>query len=225
MTEPLQARTSALIVAAGSGLRLGDRPKALLELEGKTLVEHVAQSVRAFSSQVIVGVRSEDVARVQPLLGDQVTVLSGGATRQKTVERLLAVADRDIVLIHDVARPFASRTLYQSVLQAALQFGGAAPVLQASTSDSVALVDGDWLGDTLPRDRVVCIQTPYAFTRRSLQRAIRLAKEEGWEETSVTTLLTRAGYKVRLVEGDLMNTKITYPKDVDDAKERFVSIT
>ena len=41
----------------------------------------------------------------------------------------------------------------------------------------------------------------------------------------MTTLLTRAGYKVRLVEGDLMNTKITYPKDVDDAKERFVSIT
>ena len=54
MTEDLKDRVSALIVGAGSGLRLGGQPKALLKLHGKTLVEHIAEMARAFSSQIIV---------------------------------------------------------------------------------------------------------------------------------------------------------------------------
>lgn len=225
MPDSLKAKTSVLIVAAGSGTRLGGSPKALLELDGKTLVEHVVQAVSVFTSQVIVGVRAVDVAHVQSLLGDDVTVVSGGASRQETVETLFALADREIVMIHDVARPFTTPALYQSVLEAAVEYGGAAPVLPASTIDSVAVREGNWLGAALPRDRVVRIQTPYAFAHSALQDALQQAKDEGWEDTSVTTLLTRAGHEVRLIEGEAVNTKITYPEDIDGSRIVTASAT
>lgn len=225
ITKDQCENTSTLILAAGEGLRLGGQPKAFIELDQKPLIQHVTQLVSAFSAQVIVGVRPDDVNRAQDLLGDSATVVAGGASRQQTVEILLALADREMVLIHDVARPFASSALYSSVLRAAFEFGGAAPALRASKSDSVAMVDGDWLGAPLPRDRVVRVQTPCAFTRESLVQALRLAKDEKREETAVAALLSLAGYKTRLIDGDPENVKITYIEDLQDAPMRWSRIS
>jgi 2-C-methyl-D-erythritol 4-phosphate cytidylyltransferase len=225
MADSRPERTAALIVAAGEGRRLGGQPKALIALDGKPMIQHVIGTVRAFSSQIIVGVRAADLEVVRDLLGDAATVIAGGPSRQDTVQRLLAQADREMVMIHDVARPFASPALYASVLQAAFEFGGAAPVLPASSSDSVAMAHENWLGEPLPRDRVVRIQTPYAYKRSSLLRAMQLAQEQNWEDTSVTSLLFRAGYRTRLVDGDPDNVKVTYPQDLVDARTRLEGTT
>lgn len=224
MTKNQFENTATLILAAGEGLRLGGQPKAFIELNGKPLIQHVTQAVSQFSSQVIVGVRAADLEQVQILLGNAATVVAGGTSRQQTLELLLALADREMILIHDVARPFASAALYNSVLQAAFEFGGAAPMLPASKRDAVAMADGDWLGEPLPRNRVVRIQTPCACTRLSLVHAMRLAREQNREDTSVAALLSHAGYKTRLIDGDPDNVKITFPKDLEDAPERLASI-
>lgn len=218
MTNDRRDHTSALIVAAGEGRRMGGQPKALIEFDGKTLVQHVTEAAMQVAGQVIVGVRAADQSTIEALLDPSVIVVTGGDTRQETVEQLLGFADRMMVLIHDVARPFASQALYVSVLDAAFDVGGAAPILRASTRDSIALADGDTLGDPLPRDRVVRIQTPYAYRRTALIDALGRAREAQRVDTSVTSLLTHAGYATKLVPGDPANIKITYPKDLAAAK-------
>lgn len=225
MTKNRRENTTALIVAAGEGRRLGGRPKALITLDDVPLVQHVVQAVTDVAGQIIVGVRPADLDQIQTLLGDTATVVAGGASRQETVQLLLARADREMVLIHDVARPFTSLALYAAVIDAAFAFGGAAPVLPASTSDSVAMADGDWLGDALSRDHVVRIQTPYAFARESLVHAFDLARAQNTEHTSVTTLVSNAGYRTRLIPGDPNNIKITFPEDLQNTHARLAGGT
>lgn len=221
MTSSFYDDTSALIVAAGDGTRLGGQPKALVTVGGMTLIERVTQNLREFSSQIIVGVRPADVSHIRAILPAEVDVVPGGATRQETVQHLLAKARKQMVLIHDVARPFTSQALFKSVLESAFRYGGATPVLPATKSDSIALSDGEWLGDPLPRDKVVLTQTPYAFERQSVVEAMRQAEESSWEDTTITALMTRAGYRVRLVPGEAINSKITYPEDLLAACEFF----
>ena len=221
MTSNFHDNTCTLIVAAGDGTRLGGQPKALVMVGGMTLIERVTKLVSEFSSQVVVGVRKEDVSHVRKIVAPGIDVVPGGVTRQETVQHLLAKARKQMVLIHDVARPFTSQTLFESVLEAAFRYGGATPVLPATKSDSIALSDGEWLGAPLPRDKVVLTQTPYAFERQSLVEAMRQAEEEGWEDTTITALMTRAGYRVRLVPGETVNSKITYPQDLQAAREYF----
>ncbi len=223
MVEYSPSRTSALILAAGHGSRLGGRQKALVEVGGATLVEHAVRSVQHVASQVLVGVAEGSAPAVSEILGSGCEVVVGGATRQLTVQHLLARAVNEIILIHDVARPLASPELFEAVAEAAFRFGGAVPVLPATRRDSIALGDGDWLGAPLPRGDVVLTQTPYAFSRESLVKAMRRAEEDGWQDTTITALLTRAGHRIRLVEGEAANVKITFPEDLAAVAREYAS--
>lgn len=216
--RPDRGRVTGLIAAAGAGERLGGQPKAFLEAGGVTLLERAVALLGSWCGQVIAGVRAEDCAYAQRLLGNRAQVLAGGATRQDTLANLLAAATGEFVLLHDVARPFASAALISRVLEAAAAHGAAAPALPVPASDSLALRDGDWLGESLPRERVIGTQTPYAFRRELLLAAYARSQTEGWQDTSSTTLLTRAGTRVRLVPGEPGNWKITYTADWDRAR-------
>ena len=215
---PAPARVTGLIAAAGSGARLGGQPKAFLQARGITLLERAVEFLAPCCAQVLVGVRPEDVAAARQLLGSRAEVLAGGATRQETLGNLLAAARREFLLLHDVARPFATPALVQAVLAATAEHGAAAPALPVQTRDSLALQDGDWLGAPLPRERVIGTQTPYAVRRELLVRAYARGTSEGWRETSTATLLTRAGIAVRVIPGDPANWKITYSADWDRAR-------
>ena len=208
---------TGLIAAAGEGERLGGQPKAFLELAGSTLLARAVALLAPHCSQVLAGVRPRDIEPARRLIGQRAQVLAGGATRQATLANLMAVATGDILLLHDVARPFASAALVSSVLAAAVEYGAAAPVLSVETRDSLAVREGDWLGNALPRERVIATQTPYAFRRGLLEQAYAQAAAEGWEDTSTTALLTRAGIAVRLVPGEDTNWKITYIGDLEKA--------
>lgn len=218
VTAPPPASVSGLVAAAGSGERVGDQPKAFLGAGGRTLLERAVALLAPYCGEVLVGVRPEDVARADRLLGGRARVMAGGATRQATLGHLLDAATGELLLLHDVARPFATPALVVAVLAAAEAHGAAAPALAVPTRDSLSLRDGDWLGAPLPRERVVGTQTPYAFRRELLLRAYRQGAQQGREDTSTTTLLTRAGIPVRLVPGDAGNWKITYTADWDRAR-------
>ena len=210
---PQRAEVSALILAAGSGTRLG-QSKAFLECAGKTVLERVVERAMMFADEVLVGVSREDLGRVPPSIGRSVIVVTGGETRHATVEALLARATRPLVLLHDVARPLAPPALFAAVLQAAQTHGAAASYLVASPRDSVALEDGGFLGAALPRDRVVQLQTPQAFRREWLTDVFRrLHGHVPQQASSVPPLLVEAGYRVRLVPGSPDNIKITFPDD------------
>ena len=119
---------AAIIAAAGSGERFGASiPKALIQLGDRTLIEHAVSAISSVADQIIVTAPSGYEKEIQTLVGDDITVVTGGATRSESVRIGLSKvsADAEYVLIHDAARALASPDLAKRVV-AALKSGDVA---------------------------------------------------------------------------------------------------
>jgi 2-C-methyl-D-erythritol 4-phosphate cytidylyltransferase/2-C-methyl-D-erythritol 2,4-cyclodiphosphate synthase len=215
---------AAILLAAGSGERLGASvPKAFVELDGRSLLEHVVLTLHDHDPPlgILVVVPGDIDDRLTPgafRATDQDMVISktGGPTRQASVASgLEAVADLwrpDIVICHDVARPLAPRWLFADVLAAVKDADGAVPAIPVT--DTIKRVDDDRVTETLERDQLVAVQTPQAFRFEALRDAHERAERDGVEATDDAALLERAGYRVVIVPGDPHNIKITRPEDL-----------
>jgi 2-C-methyl-D-erythritol 4-phosphate cytidylyltransferase len=195
--------------------------KAFLSAGDMTLLELVVERLKPHVSEVIVGLPPAHVERGKELVGEIATVVGGGESRQATLENALSFATSELVVIHDVARPFVSDHLISEVIGVARLHGAAAPVVPIPVRDSLALIDGDHLGPPIDRRRLVAIQTPYAFGRELLTVALDNARASGVVSSSVTTLIHQLGVQVHSVVGDPDNMKITYPEDWERAKDRL----
>lgn len=201
------ARVSVLIPAAGSGERLGMGPKALLTLNGISLLERSIAAFTGIASEIIVALPSDTVLE----LPEGVRRVSGGATRQQSVYHLLEAAMGETVLIHDAARPFLSRAVIERVLGATLETGAATAALPAS--DTLILESGgDW-GSVLKREQIRAVQTPQGFDRKKLLEAHGRARLEGISATDDAGLVARLGQRVMLALGDERLFKVTRPGD------------
>ena len=209
---PTPADVSALILAAGSGERLGE-PKAFLAANGWTLLERAVAAVTPVAAEVIVGVPEADLVRARELVGGAAKVIGGGETRQQTIEILLAESTRRFILLHEAARPFTTPDLFIRVLAAAVEFGAACPCVPASCRDALATVDGDFFDKPLPLDSTVKTQTPQAYRRDILTDVFAKARNNGWSTQSVVPLCVEAGYPVRMIPGEDDNLKITFSED------------
>ena len=209
---------SALILAAGDGVRFG-QPKAFLSAGGKTILEHAVAAVGPFAGEIIVGVRAADVAQASALVGDSATVVPGGETRQQTIGILSGQATRPLVLLHEVARPLVPPDQFSRVLAAAAAYGAACPCVAVSRRDSLAVAQDDFIGEELSRDTVVRTQIPQAFRRKLLCDTLDKARRHDWQASSVVSLCRRAGHRVRVVDGDHANLKITFPEDWDAVRK------
>ena len=142
-------------------------------------------------------------------------MVAGGATRSASVRAGLAVVSREaseqtVVVVHDAARPFASRSLFDAVI-AAVRSGADGAVPGLPITDTVKSVGADGaVGATLDRSHLVTVQTPQAFRLPALQDAHR---DEG-EATDDAALVEAAGGRVVIVEGETTNRKITTPADL-----------
>ena len=224
MTETAQApvppaAVSALILAAGQGLRIGDGPKAFLRFGGQSLLERVATQVGRFAEEVIAALPPEAVeAGKRHLSAGAAQIVAGGETRQDTVAILCRHATRPLVLVQDVARPFTPDDHLATALRLGQERGGAITTRPGPQRDGVALRDGDRYGPSLPRDDVIRTQTPQVYRREVLLEAMARAEREGWEEISPAALVTRSGYPVALLECPTDNLKITFPGDLEVAR-------
>jgi 2-C-methyl-D-erythritol 4-phosphate cytidylyltransferase len=207
-------RVCVLILAAGSGDRLGSRPKAFLRLDGQTLLERAVAIVSPFATEIIVGVRSEDLARARRLVSKTVHVVAGGATRQETLSRLLQCCTKPIVLLHEVARPFVTPELFERLLREVRRHGAVALYTEVPVRDSLGFLEKQGLKMILPRRSVVALQIPHAYRREILLRADRLAAQNDWNEEGTAAIVKRAGHKIRLVPGSPDNLKVTYLGDL-----------
>jgi 2-C-methyl-D-erythritol 4-phosphate cytidylyltransferase len=205
---------SVLILAAGSGDRIGRRPKAFLRLEGRTLLERAVAIVSPFATEIIVGVRPGDLVRARRLVPKTVHVVAGGATRQETLSRLLRRCTKPIILLHEVARPFVTTELFERLLQEVRRHGAVALYTEVPARDSLGFLEKQGLKMILPRRSVVALQIPHAYRREILLRSDRLAARRGWNEEGTAAIVKRAGYKVRLVPGSPDNLKVTYAGDL-----------
>lgn len=218
-----------IIAAAGSGTRLGMGSKALVQLNGRTML---ARAVELFSSLEEVGrivvvappTRLElarcEVEAVLPR-GSQaaegrkpVIVCAGGDTRQHSVRAgLRALGQCDYVLVHDAARPLTSVELVRRVLEAAVRTGAAIPGLPPR--DAVARVEGARLAESLERSRIMLVQTPQGFRYQLLERAHFEAADAGLVGDDDAQLVAATGHEVAIVEGDPANIKLTTIKDFE----------
>ncbi|TBH20763.1 2-C-methyl-D-erythritol 4-phosphate cytidylyltransferase [Thermus thermamylovorans] len=198
---------SLLIPAAGNGERLGLGPKAFLRVGGRTLLEW---ALRAFPGAAEVLVALPPGAEAPR--GLRAVFLEGGKTRQESVARLLEAASLPLVLVHDVARPFASTLLVERVLRAAQATGAAAPVLPLP--DTLVRPEGEAYGEVVPREALRLVQTPQGFFTALLREAHAYAKRRGLTATDDAQLVRALGYPVALVAGERTAFKITYPEDL-----------
>ena len=210
---------TALILAAGSGTRLGGIAKATLEYKGGSLLQHAISLVAPFAGHIVVGVRPEDVAwageQCAPFEAEcSITCKSGGASRQESLRRLLDEAQTDYVLVHEVARPWVEPETFRQLLTAVRRYSAVALFTPLPVRDGLALVKDGELQESLRRSDVVSVQTPHAYLRSALQRAYALAEQHGWDEESTIALMARARHRVRLLEGSSQNVKVTYPEDL-----------
>jgi len=217
---------SAIVAAGGAGRRVGGAaPKQLLELGGRTMLE---RSVDAFDgharvSEVIVAL-PPDLAATPPewlRRRTRTRIVAGGARRQDSVAAAFDSTSpgAEVVLVHDAARPFVSADLIGRCIDAAAAHGGAiAGVPVSDTVKQVTMESGRLvIAGTIPRQSIYLAQTPQAFRREVLARAVALGRS-GVEATDEAALAELAGYPVHIVEGDVENVKITTPADLERAQ-------
>jgi 2-C-methyl-D-erythritol 4-phosphate cytidylyltransferase / 2-C-methyl-D-erythritol 2,4-cyclodiphosphate synthase len=221
--------TAAIIAAGGRGVRLGaDRPKQFVDLDGRSILEKSVAALAASDriDEVVVALPIEFLVtvgeRLRGLSAKPIACVEGGPRRQDSVANAFAKSSRDagIIVIHDAARPFVTAELIARTIDAAGAHGAAiAAVAVRDTVKQAGGAEGDGsrpIRATIPRDTVFLAQTPQAFRRDVLARAI--AEGRAIEATDEAMLVERLGLPVHVVEGDPRNIKITTPEDLATAK-------
>jgi 2-C-methyl-D-erythritol 4-phosphate cytidylyltransferase/2-C-methyl-D-erythritol 2,4-cyclodiphosphate synthase len=211
----------AIVAAAGSGTRLGLGSKALVPLNGRTMLSRVVElflSLDEVDMLAVVGPPAGlerarlEVEALQPR--KPVSVCGGGETRQQSVRSgLAALGGCDYVLVHDAARPMASAALVRRVLAAAVETGAAFPGLPPR--DAVKRVEAGRLVESLDRSQIVLAQTPQAFSYPLLVRAHFEAADSGLVGDDDAQLVAAGGHPVAVVEGEQTNIKLTTSEDLE----------
>ena len=209
---------SAIIVAAGAGRRVGGAlAKQWRDLNGRPVVQWSADALAAAGARELAVVAGPgEVERAASLLAhlSQVRVVEGGAERIDSVRaglRALAHPLPEAVLIHDAARPFVTGAHVASLLDALSAYDGALPALPVSDT----LKRGDAAGIVVggaEREGLWRAQTPQAFRAEVLEAAYAAwpADETPTDDSSV---VERAGGRIRLIPGDPRLLKLTYAED------------
>ena len=210
--------TTALIVAAGKGERMGTGlPKQYRSIGGKPVLRWAVEALAGHPSvdrvRVVVGSGQQELASAV-LAGLPVgDLIEGGAERSDSVRNGLAAVDEGVVLVHDAARPFCPPDVVDRLLAALEGHDGAVPVLPVA--DTLA-EGGAVLENAVDRKRLLRVQTPQAFHVEHLIYAYEEAVTAA--ATDESSVMLAAGLKVATVEGDQMLEKLTTAADWERAE-------
>lgn len=201
-----------IVVAAGSGTRFG-KPKQFEPLGTGTVLDHAITQALTVSEGVVVVLATDRLGMQLPA---GCISVEGGATRSESVRAgLRAVPDTaEVICVHDAARPLASEDLFRRVIES-VHGGADGAVPGIPVSDTIKEVDSfGVVTHTVPRARIVAVQTPQAFMAQKL-RAAHASGEEGTDDAE---LVERAGGKIVVVNGEPTARKITMPDDLEWAR-------
>jgi 2-C-methyl-D-erythritol 4-phosphate cytidylyltransferase len=201
-------KRSVILLAGGEGSRFGTK-KQYIPLGGKPLYMHSLEKVLDLFEEVILVLPEEDLQKVK--VPPKVKKVAGGKERQDSVLEGILEAEGDIVIVHDCARPFASRELFLKVSELG-DFEG--KICALPVRDTLKQVSEGMVIKTIDRTGLWHSQTPQAFLRKVLLECHFRARSEGFFATDDAMLLERYGYRVGVVMGEPINIKITYPEDL-----------
>ncbi|MFC6357025.1 2-C-methyl-D-erythritol 4-phosphate cytidylyltransferase [Luethyella okanaganae] len=228
MSETMVPDAAVVVVAAGSGTRLGRaEPKAFVSVMGRPLLAYALDAVFGMDRpvQVVVvappGFLAEARAIGEDVAGSasgHLRVVVGGATRQSSVAAGLAALDPaiEVVLVHDAARALAPSGLHDAVVAAVRESGvGAVPGLAVVDTIKRVNAAGGILG-TVDRSELSAVQTPQGFPRDLLEAAYAASSKEFTDDAA---LVASAGGTVRIVPGDPLAFKVTTSWDLRRAEQ------
>ncbi len=221
-------RKIAILLCGGAGSRMGSCvPKQFLKLDDGLTV--LAKSVLAFVEnpnidQIIVvakeSLREQTIEIMENLKLDKPwIVVNGGETRQQSslcgVNAVENPQDDDIILIHDVARPFVSRETIDNTIKAMTQYRAVSTIMPSS--DTIYILNEKREIQSIPERKNLCnVQTPQVFHYNLIKKAHLMAQEIG--KTDFTDDSGMVHYfslaPVGTVLGSVENKKITYPSDL-----------
>ena len=212
---------AVIVVAAGRGERLkASAPKAFVEVNGHTILEHSLAPISALTdlAQVVIAAPATHLAEATEIANAVLTtdaildVVVGGDTRQQSIANALAVVgdEIEIVLVHDAARAFASSALFERVADA-VRATSASVIPALEIADTIKRVSGDRVEETVDRSALRSAQTPQGFFASELKRAYANASDDFTDDAA---LMQSQGKKVSFVAGEVEATKITTPEDL-----------
>lgn len=214
---------TAIVLAAGQGRRMNSKiQKQFLLLQGKPVLYYSLKSFQQSDVKRIILVTGEHEIEycrkeiVEQYQLDKVTdIVAGGTERYDSVERGLQCITYGIVLIHDGARPFVTTEMIRKSIEAARNYG--ACTVGVPVKDTIKVVDENGFGiDTPDRRTLWQIQTPQTFQTALIKEAYtRMRQSETGNITDDTMLVEQyCGHKVKIIEGDYCNFKMTTPEDM-----------
>jgi 2-C-methyl-D-erythritol 4-phosphate cytidylyltransferase len=210
-------KIGAVIVCAGRGKRLG-KDKSILNLKGKPLFWYAVNTFQKIKKikQIILVLKKSHFKLAKKLVKDKkVFLVEGGKERKDSVYNGLINLKKDIdyVLIHDGARPFVSKELILRIIRNLKKYP--AVICGIKTRDTLKIIKNGFVKKTLKREEVFLIQTPQGFKKDLILSAYKLKKKKIYDDAQVLEII---GKKIKVIEGDIFNFKITYPQDFHLAK-------
>jgi len=219
-------KNTAIILGAGAGRRFkGEIPKQFLPLGQKSIIGHTVETFQRATSieSILVVVPEEWINRCAAELKAHTfhkvqDVIAGGETRQLSCWCALQYLKSDppqIVVVHDAVRPLVT----EEMIEIAVQEGHEGMTFGLRAVDTVVeCIDGE-IAEVLPRQQIYQIQTPQSFPFSILWNAHKKALEAEIRDASDDAgLVLRAGHRVKVLEGNPRNIKITDPVDLELAK-------
>lgn len=211
---------TAVILVAGNSTRFGKNRNKNFELvNGKTILSY---SVKAFNENeyidnIIVVLKEEDKNTVQEIIDNEnlnkkIDLVLGGNSRKESVYNAIKTSDSDIVIIHDGARPAIKQEYITKCIEEMKSFKGV--TIGVKSKDTIKITDSDGIViDTTKRSNTWIVQTPQCFDRKILLNLHEKYKDE--EVTDDCMLLEKDGYKIKIIEGDYTNIKVTTYSDIN----------
>ena len=224
----LAVNVAILLLASGRGLRMGTKtPKVYLPVGGTPILSRsLARLARLTDdAQIVLAVHPDDrETHLKPLLPEferqgLTDVVDGGDSRQESMANALAAcaADRDLIVIHDAARPFFPIAAARQALHRAVDVGAA--LLAVPVPDTLKRVDEEFrITETPDRTGIWLAQTPQVAQRRLLEDALARAQADGVQASDDVALLERIGIPVEVVPSTARNIKVTVAADLELAE-------
>jgi 2-C-methyl-D-erythritol 4-phosphate cytidylyltransferase len=216
-------KTFVIIPAGGKGKRGGTAtPKQYIRFHGKELIVYTLEIFQKNNlvDEIIISAEPPYISLLKKIVKDynltKITQLvEGGDERQDSVNNALKVInaeDDDLIAVHDAARPMLSDFILTKAINTAKEKGNALVCLKARDT----LLKGDQIvKEYVDRSEIYYVQTPQIFRYKDLKKAMKKAYEKNFIGTDESMLIKELGIDINIVEGSMLNFKVTTMTDIE----------